>query len=77
MQGKGFFIYMTKSKVYGIATALLVGALIFLGIVWWMNGRDDTWLYATCAPIVISSFFPVYSPITERTKTKVSSTHTH
>ncbi|OGG41934.1 hypothetical protein A2837_01870 [Candidatus Kaiserbacteria bacterium RIFCSPHIGHO2_01_FULL_46_22] len=51
----------TKSKVYGIATVLLIAALAFLGVTWWMNGRDDTWLYVACAVIVMTSFIPMIS----------------
>ncbi len=51
----------TKSKVRVVAAALLAGALIFLGVTWWVNGQDDTWLYATCALIVVTSFFTIFS----------------
>jgi hypothetical protein len=51
----------TKSKVYGITIALLIAALVFLGVMWWINGRDDTWLYATCILIVLTSFIPIFS----------------
>lgn len=50
-----------KSKVYAVAAVLLLGALVFLGVTWWVNGRDDTWLYAVCALIVLTSFIPLLS----------------
>ena len=50
-----------KSKLYGIAAVLLIGALVFLGITWWTNGQDDTWLYVVCAVIVLTSFIPILS----------------
>lgn len=53
----------TKTKIHAIALVLLVGAVVFLGITWWINGRDDTWLYATCVIIVLSSMFPIFSEI--------------
>ncbi len=46
-----------RTKVSTIGAMLLVGALVFLGATWWVNGKDDTWLYAMCGVIVISSFF--------------------
>lgn len=51
----------TKSKLHGIAAVLLIGALIFLGVTWWINGREETWLYAVCAVIVVTSFIPILS----------------
>lgn len=42
--------------MHTIAALLLLGALVFLGYVWWVNGRDDTWMYVTSAMIVLSSF---------------------
>ncbi len=51
-----------RSKMHGGAAVLLVGALIALGAIWWINGRDDTWLYAACALIVLTSFVPLVYP---------------
>jgi len=51
----------TKSKVYAVTAILLIGALVFLGVTWWMNGRDDSWLYVTCALIVLTSGIPLLS----------------
>ncbi len=52
---------MQKSKLQTISIVLLIGAIIFLGVIWWINGRDDTWLYATSAFIVLSSIFSILS----------------
>ena len=49
----------TKSKIHTVASLLLIGVLIFLGVTWWVNGREETWLYATCALIVLTSFIPI------------------
>ena len=54
----------TKSKVYAVATVLFTGVLVFLGVTWWVNGRDDTWLYIACAGIVLTSF--IYSDFLEQ-----------
>lgn len=48
-----------KSILHTAAAVLLVGALIFLGITWWVNGQDDTWLYIVCAVIILTSFIPM------------------
>ncbi|MES2436794.1 MAG: hypothetical protein V4519_02180 [Patescibacteria group bacterium] len=50
----------TRSKVHAIAALLLIGALIFLGIIWWINGREDTWLYITCVVIMLPSFITIF-----------------
>jgi hypothetical protein len=50
-----------KTKVNGTATVILLGALVFLGVAWWINGRDDTWIYASNALIVAMSFFFIYT----------------
>ncbi|GEM_PF-1453489 len=49
----------TKAKLHMVAGVFLVGVLIFLGVTWWVNGRDDTWLYAVCGLIVLTSFIPL------------------
>jgi len=49
----------TRSKVHAIAAVLLIGALVVLGVIWHVNGREDTWLYAMCAVIVLTSFVPL------------------
>lgn len=49
----------TKSKIHTVASLLLIGVLIFLGVTWWVNGREETWLYAVCAVIVLTSFIPI------------------
>lgn len=50
-----------KIKPHLIASAILIGALIFLSVSWWINGRDDTWLYAVCVITVLTSFIPIFS----------------
>jgi hypothetical protein len=49
------------SKIQAIGSLILLGALVFLGVTWWINGKDDTWLYAVCAIIVLTSFIPMMS----------------
>ncbi len=51
----------SKSKLYGIASVLLIEALVFLGVTWWINGRDDTWFYAICVITILTSFVPILS----------------
>ncbi len=42
---------LSKSKKFEIA--IFFGVLIVLGVVWMMNGYEDTWLYATAAIIAV------------------------
>ncbi|MBC7981880.1 hypothetical protein H7X65_02275 [Candidatus Parcubacteria bacterium] len=51
----------TKEKLNIITSVLLIGTLIFLGITWWVNGLDDTWFYAVCGIIVLTSFISIFS----------------
>ncbi len=53
-----------NSKANLIATVIIVGAVIFLGVAWWVNGRDDTWLYVTSGIIALSSF--LYIPFSKK-----------
>lgn len=48
-----------RSKVFKIVFIINIIALGILFGTWWVNGREDTWLYATSAIIVLSSFLYV------------------
>jgi hypothetical protein len=54
-------IMKTRSKVVAITSGLLIATLVILCAVWWVNGRDDTWFYATSALIAVSAFIPLLS----------------
>lgn len=51
----------TKGKVRTIAGVLLIGVLLVLGGIWWVNGREDTWFYFVCAVIALTSVIPLLS----------------
>lgn len=46
----------TQSKIVLTTSIISIIALIILFIVWWVNGRDNTWFYITAATIVLASF---------------------
>lgn len=33
---------------------------VLLGIIWWVNGREDTWLYLTNVLIVVTISWAAY-----------------
>lgn len=51
-----------KSKAFKILVAINIIAFAILFATWWMNGRNDTWLYVTSAFIMLSSFFYLSTP---------------
>jgi len=44
---------LTASLSKKFEIGIFVSALVVLGIVWAVNGYEDTWLYATAAVIAI------------------------
>jgi hypothetical protein len=51
-----------KSTAFKLVLATNIFALAFLFVTWWVNGRDDTWLYLVSAAIVLSSFLYITPP---------------
>lgn len=43
-----------KFTPFKIVVAINIAVLAFLFAAWWANGKDDTWLYITCAIISLS-----------------------
>lgn len=48
-----------KSPVFRMVFAITVVATAILFFVWWSNGREDTWLYATSFVIMLTSLLAV------------------
>lgn len=46
-----------KFPAFKLVLATNIIALAILFVTWYVNGKDDTWLYVLCAVIVLSSFF--------------------
>jgi hypothetical protein len=51
-----------KLTVFKAVLAINIATLAILLAVWWVNGRDDTWLYLFAAAIALSSFLYVKPP---------------
>jgi hypothetical protein len=45
-----------KSTQFKSILAINVVTLLILFVVWWINGRDETWMYVFAAMISLSSF---------------------
>ena len=52
---------MTIIKKHWILTTFFIAAIVFLCVMWWANGQDDTWLYIFCIGLIINSAWEVYS----------------
>ena len=55
-----------KSTVFKLVLATNSIALALLFVVWWVNGRDDTWLYLTSALIVVTSLLYLKPPTKDK-----------
>jgi hypothetical protein len=53
-----------KSKEFKIVAAINVVVLAILFGTWWINGKDDTWMYVMSAFIALSSF--AYIPLAKK-----------
>jgi hypothetical protein len=47
-----------RTKITRISLVIMIATLGILLGVWWVNGKDDTWLYVMCAIIAVSSIIP-------------------
>jgi hypothetical protein len=48
-----------KSPAFKIVLAINVVVTAILFILWWANGREDTWLYATSCVVMLASLISV------------------
>jgi hypothetical protein len=51
---------LTRNISRAALKILLVVTIAILGIVWWVNGMEDTWLYLSNVLIVIAVFWAAY-----------------
>lgn len=51
-----------KNNVFKLVLVINILALGFLFFVWWINGKEQTWLFLSSAAIVLTSFLYIKSP---------------
>ncbi len=51
---------MTRNTSRIIIKAMPVVTAVLLGVIWWVNGREDTWLYLTNVLILVTISWAAY-----------------